>query len=214
MEVTGSKVDLEVDSFDAPIAARVYLDYRNVSSKVINAVKFRVGYIDGENKVRGTFHAPDGNVVGPGSSASQKWRGERVDPRVKSIKIRALQVKFADGTLWESAKMNAVVTPNTTDTTSGAGADGPDAAVPSDGAESTVGPSGAVPTPQVPQVGAGAQSWSGVSNKAAPTAPAAEQPAEGDAGTEPAAAEYESVLKSNKRFGSEQPTEDAAGAQP
>lgn len=214
MEVTSSKVDLEVDSFDAPIAARVYLDYRNVSSKVINAVKFRVGYIDGENKVRGTFHAPDGNVVGPGSSASQKWRGERVDPRVKSIKIRALQVKFADGTLWESAKMNAVVTPNSTDTTSGAGgAAVPDAGAGTDGME--VGPSGAVPPPQVPQVGAGAQSWSGVGSKSAPTAPAAgDQQAEGEATGEPAAAEYESVLKSNKRFGGEQPAEDAAGAQP
>lgn len=198
VEVTSAKVDLEVDSFDAPIAARVYLDYRNVGDKVINAVKFRVGYIDGQGKVRGTFHAPDANILGPGSSASQKWRGERVDPRVRQVKVRTLQVKFADGSEWQSAKMNSVVTPNSVDTTSGApeapAADGGSASA-GDGMAPTS--TGAIPQNQVPQAGsAGAQSWSGTGAQ-----PASDAAPEGDGAG--AAAEYESVVKSNKKFGTE-----------
>jgi hypothetical protein len=219
VEVTSAKVDLEVDSFDAPMAARVYLDYRNVGDRVINAVKFRVGYIDGQGKVRGTFHAPDANVVGPGSSASQKWRGEKVDPRVRAVKVRALQVKFADGSEWQSAKMTNVVAPNSVDTTSGAV---PEAAAPPAGGGGGFGgdgtgaaDTGAVPGKQVPQAGsAGAQSWAGVGTTpvagSTPPEGAADGGAPADAGG--AASEYESVLKTSKKFGSEQPAEDTGGA--
>ena len=213
VEVTSAKVDLEVDSFDTPIAARVYLDYHNSGDRVINAVKFRVGYIDAQGKVRGTFHAPDGNVLSPGGTASQKWRGERVDPRVQAVKVRTLQVKYADGSLWQSAKMNNVLTPDG-DTGGGGGtpaAEPAPAAAPAPEAEAA--PTGAVPAKDIPQAGsAGAQSWSSGGSKSLPSG--GDAAAAPDASAEPSAdtgaATYESVTKSSKRFGSQQPTEDTS----
>lgn len=217
MEVTSAKVDLEVDAFDTPIAARVYLDYRNVGDRVINAVKFRVGYIDARGKVRGTFHAPDGNVLSPGGSASQKWRGERVDPRVQAVKVRTLQVKYADGSIWQSAKMNNVVTPDG-DTGDGGGAVAPEpapAAAPA--VMPDAAPTSAVPAKEVLQAGSvGARSWSGTGKKSIGGDAPADGGAPADPDAEPATgtgtAEYESVTKSSKRFGSHQPAEDASGA--
>lgn len=218
VEVTSAKVDLEVDAFDTPIAARVYLDYRNAGDRVINAVKFRVGYVDAQGKVRGTFHAPDANVLSPGGTASQKWRGERVDPRVQAVKVRTLQVKYADGSTWQSAKMNNVVTPDG-DTGGGGGGAGPEAApaaAPATAAPEAA-PTSAVPAPDVPQAGSvGAQSWSGTGKKSISGDAPADSSAPADASAEPATgtgtAEYESVTKSSKRFGSQQPAEDTAGA--
>jgi hypothetical protein len=107
----GARTELEVDGFGAPIAARHYVDYRNVGNRPIAAVKFRIGYIDDAGKIRGTFHAPDSRMVEPGGQASQKWRGEKVDPRTSGIKMRVLQVKFSDGELWESVKAREVANP-------------------------------------------------------------------------------------------------------
>lgn len=107
----GARTELEVDGFGAPIAARHYVDYRNVGNRPIAAVKFRIGYIDDAGKIRGTFHAPDTRIVEPGGQASQKWRGEKVDPRTAAIKMRVLQVKFSDGELWESVKAREVAAP-------------------------------------------------------------------------------------------------------
>ena len=112
---------MEVDSFAAPLACRIYIDYMNVSQKPVQGVKFRLGYVDREGKVRGTFHAPDGRELGPGAQLSHKWRGEKVDPRTVLVKIRVLTVRYADGTIWESEKMKDVAKPPGAD--SGGGAD-------------------------------------------------------------------------------------------
>lgn len=103
-----AKTQLEIDPFGTPIACRIYLDYKNTSSKTISGVKFRLGYVDSEEKVRGTFHAPDGQALEPGASASAKWRGERVDPRTKSVLIRVLLCRYADGSVWESVKLKGL----------------------------------------------------------------------------------------------------------
>ena len=86
------------------MACRIYIDYKNVSNKALAGVKFRIGYVDIEDQVRGTFHAPDGQSLQPGAVGSAKWRGDRVDPRTKSIMIRGLMARYADGTMWESEK--------------------------------------------------------------------------------------------------------------
>lgn len=104
VEISSAKTELEIDAFEAPVAARIGIDYKNVSIQPVAAVKFRVGYFDKDGKPRGIFHAPDGKLVQPGASAANKWRG-KVDPRTTSMKIRVLTVKFADGNVWESEKM-------------------------------------------------------------------------------------------------------------
>lgn len=108
VEVSSAKTQMEVDPFGTPCACRVYIDYRNVGEKPVNGVKFRLGYVDADDKMSGTFHAPDGKLVSPGTQASGKWRGERVSPTTKLIKIRVLLVRYTDGSLWKSAKLEAM----------------------------------------------------------------------------------------------------------
>lgn len=107
--LNSAKTELEVDPFGTPGACRIYIDYKNVGPKPLNAVKFRVGYIDAEEKVRGIFHAPDNKVVEPGAQVAAKWRGEKVSPSTRYVKIRVLLVRFADGSLWQSEKMKDVL---------------------------------------------------------------------------------------------------------
>src|SRR5437868_6735034 len=42
VEPTNMRCELDVDPFDAPIDARVYVDYKNNSDRAITAVKFRL----------------------------------------------------------------------------------------------------------------------------------------------------------------------------
>ena len=106
VEVVAADTQLEVDPFGTPMAARHYIDYRNVSGKQVAAVKFRIGYVGDDGKIQLPYlNAPDGHLLQPGEQASQKWRGERVNPRTKEIKIRVLMVKMGDGSVWESAKL-------------------------------------------------------------------------------------------------------------
>lgn len=106
VEVVAADTQLEVDPFGTPMAARHYIDYRNVSGQLVAAVKFRIGYVGDDGKIQLPYlNAPDGHVLQPGEQASQKWRGERVNPRTKEIKIRVLMVKMGDGSVWESAKL-------------------------------------------------------------------------------------------------------------
>jgi len=105
VEVTSSRIELEMDAFGAPLAARVYLDYKNVSDRPVVGVKFRLRFIDQEGKDRGTMHAPDMAILQPGGQSSQKWRTERVDPRTSEAKLRVLTAKFSDGSVWESSKI-------------------------------------------------------------------------------------------------------------
>lgn len=108
VEVVKATTTLEIDPIGTPMACRIYIDYKNVSTKPVSGVKFRIGYIDAEEKVRGTFHAPDGHVLEPGGMASAKWRGEKIDPRTASVLIRVLVARYSDGRIWESEKMKGL----------------------------------------------------------------------------------------------------------
>lgn len=105
VDLVSAKTDLEIDPFGTPIACRIYIDYKNNSSKPISGVKFRIGYIDTEEKIRGVFHAPDAHVLEPGASAKAKWRGERIDPRTAYVMIRVLVARYSDGSEWDSEKL-------------------------------------------------------------------------------------------------------------
>ena len=108
MEVVKATTTLEIDPIGTPMACRIYIDYKNVSTKTLSGVKFRIGYIDAEEKVRGTFHAPHGQLLAPGATAQEKWRGGNIDPRTNSVMIRVLVAKYSDGTIWESEKMKGL----------------------------------------------------------------------------------------------------------
>lgn len=110
--VTAARTELDLDPFGAPMDARTYVDYKNVSDRPLVAVKFRVGFYDQDGKNHGTFHAPDGRSIEPGGQGSQKWRSEKVDPRTTAVKMRVLEVRFADGSSWQSIKMKEVVQPS------------------------------------------------------------------------------------------------------
>jgi hypothetical protein len=109
--VTQARADLDLDPFDAPIDARVYVTYTNISNNPIAAVNFRIRLADGTGKNLGTFRGADGNLLGPGQEHSQKWKHEKVDQHVTAMQIRVLQVRYADGTMWESAKMREINNP-------------------------------------------------------------------------------------------------------
>lgn len=104
VDVVSAKTTLEIDPVGVPMACRVYIDYTNVSNKALAGVRFRIGYIDGEDQVCGTFHAPDGSSLAPGGSGHGKWRGDKVHPKTRKVMIRGLMARFADGTMWESEK--------------------------------------------------------------------------------------------------------------
>lgn len=109
--VAAARTELDLDPFGAPRDARIYVDYKNTSEKAIAAVKFRVRFYDQDGKDRGTFHAPDARQVEPAGQGSQKWKLDRIDPRTAMVKMRALEVRFADGSSWQSVKMSEVVQP-------------------------------------------------------------------------------------------------------
>lgn len=104
--LTSVRSVLEIDPFGAPTASKIYLTYQNNSSKPVAAVKFRCRFSDATNKDRGTFHAPDAYPLSPGASRSHKWKREGgLSPNIASFQIRVLQVKYSDGSMWESIKM-------------------------------------------------------------------------------------------------------------
>jgi hypothetical protein len=105
VQVVSAKTELEIDPLGAPMACRIYIDYKNVSAKTVNGAKFRIGYIDGQEQIRGSFHAPDGHIIEPGGVVHQKWRGDKVDPRTAYVLIRCLAARYSDGSMWESEKM-------------------------------------------------------------------------------------------------------------
>jgi hypothetical protein len=105
VEVTGARTELEVDPFGTPVAARHYIDYRNVSNKSVCGVKFRIGYVADDGKIHQPYvNGDDRHDLQPGEQASHKWRGDKVDPRTVAVKMRVLKVRFGDGGVWESAK--------------------------------------------------------------------------------------------------------------
>ena len=120
--VTNGRAELDLDPFDVPIDARIYIDYKNISQRAISAVKFRLRFSDYENKDRGTWHAPDMELLAPGQSGTEKWKQEKVDPRATSLKVRILQVKFQDNSHWMSAKMAELARSSGGATSGGGGA--------------------------------------------------------------------------------------------
>jgi hypothetical protein len=110
--VTNGRADLDLDPFDVPIDARIYIDYKNISERAISAVKFRLRFTDPEMKDRGTWHAPDMELLAPGATGTEKWKHEKVDPRATSLKVRILQVKYQDNSHWMSAKMSELANPS------------------------------------------------------------------------------------------------------
>ncbi|HEY9790232.1 MAG TPA: hypothetical protein V6D22_07530 [Candidatus Obscuribacterales bacterium] len=107
VEMVGAATELELDPFGSPVAARHYIDYRNVGNRPIVAVKFRIGYVGADGKINQPYvNGDDQQQLEPGQTASKKFRGDKVDPHTSAVKIRVLKVKFADGSLWESVKLN------------------------------------------------------------------------------------------------------------
>ncbi len=120
VQVVSAKTLLEIDPIGAPMACRIYIDYKNTSERTVSGVKFKIGYIDSEENIRGTFHAPDGHQLAPGATASAKWRGDKVDPRTARVMIRVLVARYADGSSWESDKLKGLA-PGTGGSSSTAG---------------------------------------------------------------------------------------------
>src|SRR5580658_7988516 len=63
--VSAARTELDLDPFDAPVDARVYVTWRNVSNRQVEAVKFRVRLVDNTGQELRTFQAPDAGLVGP-----------------------------------------------------------------------------------------------------------------------------------------------------
>lgn len=122
--VTNGRAELDLDPFDVPIDARIYIDYKNISERAISAVKFRLRFTDPSNQDRGTWHAPDMELLAPGGTGTEKWKHEKVDPRVTSLKVRILQVKYQDHSHWMSVKMSELANPAAGATGGGGGAGG------------------------------------------------------------------------------------------
>jgi hypothetical protein len=110
--VTATRAELDLDPFDAPLDARIYLTYRNISDRPVDAVKFRIRLSDNYGKDLGTFHAPDEGILGAGQERTQKWKRDRVYPSTTTMQIRVLQARFSDGTMWNSTKMQELLDPH------------------------------------------------------------------------------------------------------
>lgn len=108
VEITGGRTELGFDSFGLPVFGKTYIDYKNVSDKAINAVKFRVRYLDKNGASRGTFHANDEAFVPQGGLAVGKFAHYKLRSNTHQAKIRVLAVKFSDGSMWESVRMKDI----------------------------------------------------------------------------------------------------------
>ncbi len=110
--VTATRAELDLDPFDAPLDARIYLTYRNISDRTIDAVKFRIRLSDNYGKDLGTFHAPDSGLLAAGQERTQKYKREKIYPSTTTMQIRVLQAHYADGNMWNSTKMQELVDPH------------------------------------------------------------------------------------------------------
>ncbi len=112
VDMASVRCELDLDPFDAPMSSRIYADYKNTSPRPISAVKFRIRFVDAEGVERGTFHAVDSAYVAAGGTKGHKWKRDfTLDPRVVSMKVRVLQVKYAEGGDWQSVKMQELAQP-------------------------------------------------------------------------------------------------------
>ncbi|HEY9778178.1 MAG TPA: hypothetical protein V6C81_30725 [Planktothrix sp.] len=103
--VTNARAELDLDPFSAPIDARVYTTYKNVSNRPVQAVKFRIRLVDNTGKELRTFQAPDAGLINPGEDHSGKWKSEGIDPHTTAVQVRVLEVMYADNSVWQSFKM-------------------------------------------------------------------------------------------------------------
>jgi hypothetical protein len=108
VQIVSARAEFDLDAFGTPIDSRTYIDYKNVSDKLITGVKFRLRFADADGRDRGTFQAPDAAQVGPGMQGSQKWKHERIYPLITQAKVRVLQVLFSDANRWDSVKLPEV----------------------------------------------------------------------------------------------------------
>ena len=101
---TSMRCELDCDAFDAPMDARVYLDYKNNSDRAVSAVKFRLRFVDAEQKDRApsTSLAPAAAPQGVGGVKAK--RDITLHPSIVGLKVRVLQVKYGDGSDWASTK--------------------------------------------------------------------------------------------------------------
>lgn len=110
--VTATRTELDLDPFDAPLDARIYLTYRNISDRTVDAVKFRIRLSDNYGKDLGTFHAPDSGLLAAGQERTQKYKRDKVYPSTTTMQIRVLQAHFSDGNMWNSTKMQELIDPH------------------------------------------------------------------------------------------------------
>jgi hypothetical protein len=54
-----------------------------------------------------TYQSIDAHLVQPGQIGTEKFRKEGIDPRSTQLLVRVLQVKFADSSTWQSAKLQS-----------------------------------------------------------------------------------------------------------
>ena len=113
------RCELDCDAFDAPMDARVYLDYKNNSDRAVSAVKFRLRFVDGEQKDRGTFHVLGPAAAPQGVGGVKAKRDITLHPSIVGLKVRVLAVKYSDGSDWSSVKMQELVQPGGASTSSG-----------------------------------------------------------------------------------------------
>ncbi len=164
--VTNGRAELDLDPFDVPIDARIYIDYKNISERAISAVKFRLRFTDPEQQDRGTWHAPDMELLAPGGTGTEKWKHEKVDPRATSLKVRILQVKYQDNSHWTSMKMTGLA--NTGAGATGGGGGATHAPPPQQKSNSII--------PDIPQQQAPPENAAPSSNAGGQAAPANEDP--------------------------------------
>jgi hypothetical protein len=105
--IKSARAELEIDPFQTPVAMRLYLEYQNDSSQVVQAVKFRVAPQNARASPAKTYQASFAGNLSPAQSASQQLRREGVDPKVEVAQVCVLEIKFANGELWRSKYMEA-----------------------------------------------------------------------------------------------------------
>lgn len=106
VDIVSAKALLDFNTFGTPEYSRVYITYKNVSAKNVFSVNFRVRFTDNAGADLGTFQGSRTCTVLPDGEGSEKWRKQGVlNPKISSYKVRVLQVKFEDGSQWESSAM-------------------------------------------------------------------------------------------------------------
>lgn len=105
---SNTRAVLDLDPFGAPKDARIYISFKNNSERPVAAVKFRLRYVNTRGEDLGTFHAAQAVILGPGAEARGKWKGTRIHPDTCALKLRVLQVRYSDGTQWNSVKTESL----------------------------------------------------------------------------------------------------------